>query len=104
MHQAGDVASKPGTKAVAIHLAFFVSLPLKPSLAGGCELKDIKGLLIQGNADIVSDPAETLALTRESAKQRGAPEADLPTEPRPGVAYIRITPKKYISWDYSRES
>ena len=70
----------------------------------GGSMQDIKGLLIQGNADIVDDPAETLKLTRESAKQRGTPEADLPTEARPGVAYIRITPKKYVSWDYSKES
>ena len=70
----------------------------------GGSMKDIKGLLIQGDADIVDDPAETLKLTRESAKQRGTAEADLPTEPRPGTAYIRVTPKKYISWDYSRES
>jgi len=69
----------------------------------GGSMKDIKGLLIQGNADIVDDPAETLALTRESAKQRGTPDDQLPTEARPGVAYIRVTPKKYISWDYSRE-
>ena len=40
---------------------------------------------------------------RASAKHRGTPEEELPAEPRPGVAYIRITPKKYISWDYSRE-
>ena len=39
-----------------------------------------------------------------SSCQRGTPEDDLPAEARPGVAYIRITPKKYISWDYSRES
>ena len=42
-------------------------------------------------------------LMRASAKQRGTPENGLPTEARPGVAYIRIKPKKYISWDYSRE-
>ena len=73
-------------------------------IESGGSMKDIKGLMIQGDADIVSDPAEALKLMRESAKQRGTPEDELPTEPRPGVAYIRITPKKYISWDYSRES
>ena len=72
-------------------------------IESGGSMKDIKGLLIQGDADIVTDPAEALKLMRTSAKQRGTPEAELPTEARPGVAYIRITPKKYISWDYARE-
>ena len=72
-------------------------------IESGKSMQDIKGLMIQGLADIVSDPAEALKLMRTSAKQRGTPEADLPTEARPGVAYIRITPKKYISWDYARE-
>ena len=72
-------------------------------IESGGSMKDIKGLMIQGDADIVTDPAEALKLMRTSAKQRGTPEADLPTEARPGVAYIRITPKKYISWDYARE-
>ena len=67
-------------------------------------MQNIKGLMIQGDADLVTDPAEALELMREAAKARGAPDDQLPTEARPGVAYIRITPKKYISWDYSRES
>ena len=73
-------------------------------IESGGSMKDIKGLMIQGDADVVSDPAEALKLMRESAKQRGTLEDELPTEARPGIAYIRITPKKYISWDYSRES
>ena len=70
----------------------------------GDSMQNIKGLMVQGDADIVTDPDEALKLMRASAKHRGTPEDELPTEPRPGVAYIRITPKKYISWDYSRES
>ena len=70
----------------------------------GGSMQDIKGLLIQGDAEIVTGPDEALKLMREGAKQRGMPEAELPTEPRPGTAYIRVVPKKYISWDYSRES
>ena len=73
-------------------------------IESGGHMKDIKGQMIRGRPDIVSDTAEALKLMRASAKQRGTPEDELPTEPRPGVAYIRITPKKYISWDYSRES
>ena len=67
-------------------------------------MQNIKGLMIQGDADIVTDPDEALTLMRASAKHRGTPDDELPTEPRPGVAYIRITPKKYVSCDYSRES
>ena len=73
-------------------------------IESGGSMKDIKGLMLQGDADIVTDPAEAHKLMRASAKHRGTPEDELPTEPRPGVAYIRITPKKYISWDYARES
>jgi nitroimidazol reductase NimA-like FMN-containing flavoprotein (pyridoxamine 5'-phosphate oxidase superfamily) len=73
-------------------------------IESGDSMQNIKGLLIQGDADLVTDPAETLELMRGAAKHRGTPEDQLPTEPRPGVAYIRITPKNYISWDYSREN
>ena len=73
-------------------------------IESGDSMQDIKGLMVQGDADIVTDPAEALKLMRASAKHRGTPEDELPTEPRPGIAYIRIAPKKYISWDYSRES
>ena len=69
----------------------------------GETMQDIKGLLVQGEADVVTESEEALRLMREGAKQRGTPEEQLPTEPRPGVAYIRIRPQKYISWDYSRE-
>ena len=69
----------------------------------GMSMKDIKGLLIQGDASVVSEPAAVLELMRASMKKRGVPDDQLPAEPRPGVAYIKITPRKYISWDYSRE-
>ncbi len=73
-------------------------------IESGGSMEDIKGLMVQGDADIVTDPAEALKLMRASAKHRGKPDDELPTEPRPGIAYIRIVPKKYISWDYSRDS
>ena len=73
-------------------------------IESGDSMQNIKGLMVQGLAGIVTDPAEALKLMRASAKHRGTPEDELPTEPRPGVAYIRTTPKKYISWDYARES
>ena len=68
----------------------------------GGSMQDIKGVLIQGEADVVTKPDEVLPLMREGAKQRGTPEDQLPTEARPGVAYIRVTPQRFISWDYSR--
>ena len=44
-----------------------------------------------------------LALLRiVPARGRGTPEEQLPTEVREGAAYIRVTPAKYISWDYGR--
>ena len=69
----------------------------------GTSMQDIKGLLIQGDASVVSEPAEVLTLMRASMKKRGVPDDQLPTEPRPNVAYIKITPQNFISWDYSRE-
>lgn len=72
-------------------------------IESGGTMKDIKGLMIQGNADVITEPAELLPLTREAARQRGTPEEQLPTEARPGVAYIRVRPQRFISWDYSRE-
>jgi general stress protein 26 len=71
-------------------------------LQSGTSVQDIKGVMIQGTGTVVEEQAEFLALSREGAKWRGMPEAQWPTEARPGAAYIRVTPKKYISWDYSK--
>lgn len=68
----------------------------------GRTMQDIKGLLIQGEADVITEPEEVLPLMRETAKSRGTPEDRLPTEARPGVAYIRIRPHRFVSWDYAR--
>jgi nitroimidazol reductase NimA-like FMN-containing flavoprotein (pyridoxamine 5'-phosphate oxidase superfamily) len=72
-------------------------------IESGRTMQEIKGLMIQGNADVIAEPQELLPLTREAARQRGTPEEQLPAEPRPGVAYIRVRPHRFISWDYSRE-
>lgn len=58
------------------------------------------GVMIQGEARVVSDDAERLALQREAARGRGTPEAELPTAPRPGGAYIQVMPRKVLSWEY----
>jgi nitroimidazol reductase NimA-like FMN-containing flavoprotein (pyridoxamine 5'-phosphate oxidase superfamily) len=70
---------------------------------GGGTLRELKGLMVQGEAEVITEPKEVLVLMREVARQRGTPEEKLPAEPRPGTAYIRIKPRRFISWDYSRE-
>lgn len=71
-------------------------------LESGETMQDIKGLMIQGEATVVSAPDELLRLAREAARQRGAPEDRLPTQPPAGAAFVRVTPRKMISWDYAR--
>ena len=70
-------------------------------LEDGSSMADIRGVMIQGHARIVRDRDEAVELAREGARRRGVPEAEWPTEPRPGAAYIRVTPVKTSSWDYS---
>ncbi len=72
------------------------------SLESGSTMEDIKGVLLQGDAIVINTPDELLELTREAARRRGAPEHALPSQAPPGVAYIKVTPTKVISWDYSR--
>lgn len=71
-------------------------------LESGSTMQDIKGVCIQGEAEVILDPARQLPLLRESMKRRGVPEEQLPTEARPGAAYIRVLPRKVISWDYAK--
>ena len=56
--------------------------------------------------DFTSDGGATaddvLRLSREAARWRGTPEEQWPTVPRPGAVYIRVAPKRLISWDYAR--
>ena len=70
-------------------------------LESGTSMQDIKGLMIQGTATVHSDPEETLQFSREAARRRGVPEQDLPTQAREGAVYIRVTPSRFRSWDYS---
>lgn len=69
----------------------------------GATMQDIKGVMIQGDATVLTAPADLLRLGREAARRRGTPEDQLPTEPRPGAAYIRVTRHRVISWDYGKE-
>lgn len=70
-------------------------------LEDGSTMADIRGVMLQGHARIVREAHEALELSREGARARGVPESEWPTEPRPGAAYIRMTPVRTISWDYS---
>jgi len=72
-------------------------------LEAGSTMADIRGAMVQGDARIVREPDEALRYARIGAAGRGVPEAELPTEARPGAVYIVVTPVRRISWDYSRE-
>lgn len=69
-------------------------------LEDGSSMADIRGVMFQGRARIVRDSSEALELAREGARARGVPESEWPTAPRPGAAYIRVTPVRTVSWDY----
>ncbi len=72
------------------------------ALDAGSSMADIKGVLIQGDATVITDPVRLLELQREGGRQRGVAEEDLPTSANPGAAYIAVRPVKVISWDYSK--
>jgi nitroimidazol reductase NimA-like FMN-containing flavoprotein (pyridoxamine 5'-phosphate oxidase superfamily) len=68
----------------------------------GGSMQDIRGLLVQGDAEVIRDGPRVLELMRSAGRARGTPEDQLPSEPRAGVAYIRVKPRRFVSWDYSR--
>ncbi len=70
----------------------------------GSTMSELRGVMLQGRARIHREAEEVLHCSREGARARGVPESDWPTEARPGVAYIRVTPERVISWDYGAES
>ncbi len=72
-------------------------------IESGSTREDLRGLIIQGDARYTTDPAEMLELTRHAARARGVADDQLPTQPPAGAAYIRVTPRKYISWDRTKD-
>ena len=70
-------------------------------LEDGSSMADIRGVMFQGHARIVREHGEALWLAREGARARGVPESEWPTAPRPGAAYIRVTPVRTLSWNYA---
>lgn len=73
-------------------------------LEDGSTMADIRGVMLQGHARIVRESDEALELAREGARARGVPEAEWPTAPRPGAAYIRMTPVRTRSWAYGEST
>lgn len=71
-------------------------------LEAGNSMQTIKGVMLQGDARVLTAPEDVLPLLRESSRRRGVPEADLPTEVQPTTAYIHVRRRKVISWDYSK--
>lgn len=61
---------------------------------------DWRGVLIQGEVEIVRDDAERLEIEREGRRQRGVPEEKLPTTPRVGEVMLRISLQRTISWRF----
>ena len=71
-------------------------------LDAGTKMNDLKGIVIQGDATLIEDPAERLELTRAAARARGVPADQLPTEARAGRTFARVRPVKIASWDNSK--
>ncbi len=69
-------------------------------LEDGSTMSDIRGVMFQGHARVVRNAEEAVELARHGARRRGVPENELPTEPRPGAAYIYVTPVRTRSWQY----
>ena len=69
-------------------------------LEDGSTMADLRGVMFQGHARIVRGSDEALQLAKEGARARGVPESEWPTAPRPGAAYIRMTPVRTRSWYY----
>ena len=70
-------------------------------IESGTTMRDIKGVLLRGNASIIRVPEDRLALSILAAKSRGVEEKDLPKEASQNGVYIELSNFKITSWDYS---
>ena len=70
----------------------------------GQQVAELRGLLIQGDATLIEDADEVLRLAQNAARSRSVAEDDLPTEVRPGMAYIKVTPRRMRSWDNVKDA
>ena len=64
-------------------------------------MRDINGVLLRGEACIVKDTKERLAVSILAAKARGVAEQDLPKTASPNGVYIELSNFKITSWDYA---
>ena len=60
----------------------------------------IAGVLLQGEASIVRDRGERLRLARAAARARGDAEAALPGRVSEDGVYLRLAPRRTVSWTY----
>ena len=72
-------------------------------IESGSTLRDIKGLMVQGEATVHTEAHEVLGYAREAARQRGVPDSELPNQPPANAAFIRVAPQRFRSWDYSSD-
>lgn len=83
-----------------------VNIARNPKVAvtveSGRTMKELKGVVIRGDATLVEESAAVLELLREGARRRGTAEDQLPTSARPGMAYVRVRPQKIASWDNTK--
>ena len=68
----------------------------------GEAIAELKGVVIEGDAEVIDDQAQVLELQRANARRKGTPEDKLPTENRGGRPLLRITPRRVASWDNSK--
>ena len=68
----------------------------------GEAISELKGVVIEGDAEVIDDQAKVLELQRANARRKGTPEDKLPTENRGGRPLLRITPRRVASWDNSK--
>jgi len=73
-------------------------------IESGSTMSDIKGAMIQGEATVHRGSDKVLELMRKGAARRGVSEDQLPTQARPGSAFIEVRIDNRISWDYSKSS
>ncbi len=61
---------------------------------------DITGVLVQGSGTLIRDPGRRLELARGLARQRGAPETELPDSVSEDGVYVQVTRERVVSWNY----
>lgn len=61
----------------------------------GRQATEMIGILVQGQARVVRDDSERLALKREACRQRGE---EPPESVGSGFVYIEVAPHKTVSW------